>query len=72
MLEAEGCKFRTSGDTEVLSIIYCTRLGLKLLRGMFAFAIWDNIKKVIFMARDISGENYFTVRLIAHLVLQAL
>ena len=59
MLEAEGCKFRTSGDTEVLLQLYIKkgRLGLKLLRGMFAFAIWDNIKKVIFMARDISGEK---------------
>ena len=59
MLEAEGCEFKTSGDTEVLLQLYIKKgsSGLKFLRGMFAFAIWDNIKQVIFMARDISGEK---------------
>lgn len=59
MLEAEGCEFKTSGDTEVLLQLYIKKgsSGLKHLRGMFAFAIWDNIKQVIFMARDISGEK---------------
>ena len=59
MLEAEGCKFKTSGDTEVLLQLYIKKgsLGLKLLRGMFAFCIWDNINNVFFLSRDISGEK---------------
>ena len=59
MLEAEGCEFRTSGDTEVLLQLYIRKgsLGLKYLRGMFAFCVWDNINQVFFLARDISGEK---------------
>ncbi len=59
MLELEGCEFKTSGDTEVLLQLYIRKgsLGLKYLRGMFAFCIWDNINQVLFLARDISGEK---------------
>ncbi len=59
MLEDEGCKFRTNGDTEVLLQLYIKKgnVGLKYLRGMFAFCIWDNVKKIFFIARDIAGEK---------------
>jgi asparagine synthase (glutamine-hydrolysing) len=42
-LEAEGVAFRTTSDTEALLHLY-TRYGAAMvngLRGMFAFAIWD-------------------------------
>lgn len=48
---------RTSSDTEVLLELFIL-LGpscLSHLRGMFAFAIWDNIKKELFLARDSYG-----------------
>ena len=47
----------TTSDTEVLLHLY-QRLGDKMvlkLRGMFAFAIWDNEKSGIFLARDPYG-----------------
>lgn len=52
-----GAVFRTTSDTEVLLHLY-QRLGAKMvckLRGMFAFAIWDNGKSGIFLARDPYG-----------------
>jgi len=59
MLENEGYKFKTTGDTEVLLQLYIKKgsSGLKFLRGMFAFGIYDKIKQVLFLARDISGEK---------------
>ena len=56
-LEAEGIRFRSNSDTEALLHLYA-REGEKLverLRGMFAFAIWDDRKKGIFLARDAYG-----------------
>ncbi len=52
-----GYDFHTSGDTEVLIAAYA-KLGpacLKLFRGMFAFAIWDNVERELFIARDRLG-----------------
>ena len=52
-----GCRFNTESDTEVLLQMYevygdsC----VKQLRGMFAFAIWDNLQQRLFMARDRLG-----------------
>ncbi len=42
-LEAEGCRFRTGSDTEVLlQYVSSTRRRVRrLLEGMFAFAVWD-------------------------------
>jgi len=48
---------RTKSDTEVLLYMYI-EYGedcLKHLSGMFSFAIWDNLKEEIFIARDSSG-----------------
>ncbi len=57
-LLGKGYRFRTeNSDTEVLLFSYM-EWGLKCVekfRGMFAFAIWDNIKKKIFLVRDRVG-----------------
>lgn len=56
-LESLGHKFATSGDTEV--ILYAWRQWgvdcLKRLNGMFAFAIFDQRTKQLFLARDRLG-----------------
>jgi asparagine synthase (glutamine-hydrolysing) len=56
-LEAGGACLRTTGDTEVLLHLYA-RDGAAMvqrLRGMFAFAIWDDRKGALFLARDPYG-----------------
>ncbi len=64
-LQAMGKRFRTSADTEVLVHGYEAwgRDGLlKKLRGMFAFAIWDDEARTLLLARDRMGIKpmYFT------------
>jgi asparagine synthase (glutamine-hydrolysing) len=57
MLEGKGAPCRTQSDTEVILNLYlmygpgC----VTHLRGMFAFAIWDNSKREFFLARDRVG-----------------
>lgn len=56
-LEADGVPFRTNSDTEVLLHLFA-RDGEEMvnrLRGMFAFAIWDNELRRLFLARDPYG-----------------
>ncbi len=56
-LEAKGYRFGTNTDTEVLLWLYEDR-GAEMvhaLRGMYAFAIWDERKKGLFLARDPFG-----------------
>ncbi len=56
-LEARGCKFRTSSDTEVLLQLYAHfgEACLDRLNGDFAFAIWDERRKRMLIARDRMG-----------------
>jgi asparagine synthase (glutamine-hydrolysing) len=56
-LEGEGVRFRTTSDTEILLHLY-VRAGIDMvhkLEGMFAFAIWDDQKQGLFLARDLYG-----------------
>lgn len=56
-LEAEGQRFRGSGDTEVLLAWLVSRGldGLGALRGMFAFCLYDTRERSALLARDPHG-----------------
>lgn len=56
-LEAKGWAFRTQCDTEVLLAAFAHHGPdcLPRLRGMFAFAIWDERERTFFAARDPLG-----------------
>ena len=57
VLEGKGYRFRTGTDTEVLLHLYAEKGEAMVsdLRGMFAFALWDEKKKGLFLARDHFG-----------------
>lgn len=60
-LKRDGFQFQTDSDTEVLMACY-ERWGsecLKRLNGMWAFAIWDENEKQLFIARDRLGIKPF-------------
>ena len=56
-LQANGYRFTTQSDTEVLLHLY-REYGhgmVRHLRGMYAFAVWDAGKRGLFLARDPFG-----------------
>ncbi len=58
-LEKRGHKFYTNSDTEAIIHLY-DEFGadcVQHLRGMFAFAIWDDTDKSLFIARDRVGKK---------------
>ena len=58
-LERKGHRFKTKSDTE--AIVHAWEEwgteSVKKFRGMFAFAIWDENKKQLFLARDRVGKK---------------
>jgi asparagine synthase (glutamine-hydrolysing) len=53
----KGITFNTETDTEVLLNAFITygKSCLNMLEGMFAFAVWDKLKRELFIARDRLG-----------------
>jgi asparagine synthase (glutamine-hydrolysing) len=56
-LEVSGARFRTNSDTEVILNLYEQKgpKGIELLRGMFAFVIWDGRDRSVLLSRDPFG-----------------
>jgi asparagine synthase (glutamine-hydrolysing) len=57
LLSNEGIVLRTNSDTETIIYLYQIfgQNCLTYLRGMFAFSIWDESKRELFVARDRIG-----------------
>ena len=58
-LESKGRRFRTRSDTEVLLELYLERRMsmVEELNGMFSFAVWDDSRKELILARDRVGKK---------------
>ena len=59
ILEADGVRFSSSCDTEVILMAYA-RWGVECvqrLHGMFAFALWDGDRNELLLARDRLGKK---------------
>lgn len=64
-LQKQGVSFHTQSDTEVILnayLVWGLEGCLQRLEGMFAFAIWDDVLKKLFVVRDRFGEKplYYT------------
>ena len=58
-LQEQGAELRTNSDTEVLLHLY-QRYGrdmVRRLRGMFAFALWDENRRGMLLAREIGRAH---------------
>ncbi|HEX8284206.1 MAG TPA: asparagine synthase (glutamine-hydrolyzing) [Pyrinomonadaceae bacterium] len=64
-LEARGHRFHTNSDTEAIVHAYEEHGAecVKHLRGMFGFAVWDEPRRRLFVARDRAGKKplYYTL-----------
>ncbi|TXD41658.1 asparagine synthase (glutamine-hydrolyzing) [Lujinxingia vulgaris] len=59
-LEARGDRFVGDSDTEVLLALlarYGVNDALQRVNGMFAFALWDRDERVLWLARDRTGQK---------------
>ncbi|HDH31722.1 MAG TPA: asparagine synthase (glutamine-hydrolyzing) [Candidatus Wolfebacteria bacterium] len=56
-LKEKGCKFATKTDTEVILALYLEygEMSFAMLRGMFAFGLWDGKKQKLFLVKDRYG-----------------
>lgn len=64
-LEAQGHRFRSRSDSEVIAHLY-EQEGSKFLtrlRGMFAIAIWDRRSRTLLLARDRIGKKPLLYRI---------
>ncbi|HWQ94647.1 MAG TPA: N-acetylglutaminylglutamine amidotransferase, partial [Gammaproteobacteria bacterium] len=63
-LQTQGFQFLSDGDTEVILKAYAAwgERCVERLHGMFAFAIWDETRQILFLARDRLGIKplYYT------------
>lgn len=64
-LERLGHHFRTSSDTECIIHAFeqWGRECVQYLRGMFAFAIWDDRRRTLYLARDRMGQKPLVYRI---------
>ena len=65
-LRRRGHRLSTEGDTEVIAHLY-EELGprcVERLHGMFAFALWDSVRRRLVLARDRVGKKplYYALR----------
>lgn len=73
LLVQSGHEFRTNSDTEVILHAY-EEWGINCLtqfNGMWAFALWDDRKQVLFCARDRFGIKPFYFTFVEHSLLFA-
>jgi asparagine synthase (glutamine-hydrolysing) len=56
-LEAQGARFRTHSDTEVILHLHARHgdAAVERLNGIFAYALWDRTQRRLLLARDRAG-----------------